>query len=327
MQILILGGTAMLGRAIAQAGLDRGHAITCLARGTSSTPPEGATFVQADRDDPRSFEKVAGLWDAVVDVGRDPGRVRAAVAALDARHWVYMSSASVYTRSDQPEQKEDAPIHEPLAADRLTRPEDYGSAKVACENEVQSADAPAAIIRAGLIGGAGDDTSRSGYYPWRFAHPSGPDVLVPDDLDFPCALIDVADLAAWVITLAEQRTEGVFNATGPTTTLGEVLATAHSVAGAPSSLAIRPVPLGVLESEGVAGWMGPKSLPLWVPDPDFRHIATLNTDKARANGLVTRPLAETLADALAFEDQRTTGMGGGLTDAEEQELRAAAMIG
>ena len=205
----------MLGRAIAQAGLNRGHAVTCLARATSSTPPEGATFVQADRDDPASFDKVTGPWDAVADVGRDPGRVGAAVAALETRHWVYSSSASVYTRSDQPEQAEDAPIHEPLTDERLTRPEDYGSAKVACENAVQSANAPAAIIRAGLIGGAGDDTSRSGYYPWRFAHPSGPDVLVPDDLDFPCALIDVADLAAWVITLAEQRTEGVSSPPGP----------------------------------------------------------------------------------------------------------------
>lgn len=56
-----------------------------------------------------------------------------------------------------------------------------------------------------------------------------------------------------------------------------------------------------------------------------RAFATLNTDKARAHGLVTRPLAETLADALAFENQRTTPMGAGLTDAEERELRAVAI--
>lgn len=51
------------------------------------------------------------------------------------------------------------------------------------------------IIRSGLIGGNGDHTGRTGYYPWRFAHPTGENVLVPDPT-FPVAMIDVEDLAA-----------------------------------------------------------------------------------------------------------------------------------
>ena len=58
MELLILGGTALLGRAIAHAALDRGHAVTCLARGSSSAP-KGAAFISADRDDEDGLASVA----------------------------------------------------------------------------------------------------------------------------------------------------------------------------------------------------------------------------------------------------------------------------
>ncbi|WP_146066117.1 hypothetical protein [Cryobacterium sp. Y82] len=44
-----------------------------------------------------------------------------------------------------------------------------------------------------LIGGPGDLSGRSGYWPWRFAHPSDEDgaALVPDAPEVPTAIIDV----------------------------------------------------------------------------------------------------------------------------------------
>lgn len=100
----------------------------------------------------------------------------------------------------------------------------YGEAKVACEAAVLASGATATVVRSGLIGGPGDSSGRTGYWPWRFAHPVGEEVVVPDDPEFPTAMVDVRDLAAWVVTLVEEPTGGVFNATGPTTPLGEVLA-------------------------------------------------------------------------------------------------------
>lgn len=319
MDILVLGGTAFLGRALVRALLAAHVHVTCLARGTAAVP-DGAQLVRADRDDVHGLDQVLGRrWDAVVDVSRQPGQVRRAVSELTTGHWVFVSSANVYARFDLPEQGETATLLEPLAADVMPDMSAYGPAKVACEEAVRTAGS-ATIVRAGLIAGPGDGTGRSGYYPWRFAHPTGADVLVPDDPDFPIALIDVDDLAAFLAHAALARLDGTFNATGPTGRLVDVLDAARRVAG-PDAPPARPVPLNVLAREGVGAWMGPRSLPLWIGDPAWRYFATLDSARARAQGLVTRPVEETLARALAFEVGRTTPRQAGLTDREEAELR------
>lgn len=209
MDILVLGGTGWLGGEMVREALRRGHDVTCLARG-SGPAPEGAHLVRADRDEPQALAPVAGRrWDAVVDVTDQPGRVREAVRELRTAHWVYVSSASVYAESREVDRSEDAPVLEPLAADRYEDMGDYGAAKLACERAILTGGTPAAVVRAGLIGGPGDESGRSGYWPWRFAHPSGPDVLVPDDPDLPTALVDVRDLARWLVAVAETGTAGV----------------------------------------------------------------------------------------------------------------------
>jgi 2'-hydroxyisoflavone reductase len=319
-KLLLLGGTAFLGRAIVAEAVARGIEVTCLARG-SSAAPERVTFITADRDDADGLSHVAQEhWDAVVDVSRQPGQVRRAVRDLSTDHLVFISTTSVYAYGDRLEQNEDAPTLAALDGDVMTDMSTYGPAKVACEEAVRGAIPTSTIIRPGLIGGPGDTSSRSGYYPWRFAHPTGQDVLVPDDPDFPCALIDVDDLAAWTVTAAQSRIAGTYNATGRTTPLAEVLDGARRVAGehAPPP---RPVPVEILRAAGVESWMGPKSLPLWIDDPADRFGATASTDAARAQGLTTRPLEETFARVLPYEEGRLGPRRAGLSDLDERELR------
>ena len=314
----MLGGTAWLGRTVAREALARGHDVTCLARG-SAPPPEGVTFVVADRDADDGLAEVADTrWDAVVDVSRQPGQVRRAVRDLDAGHRVFVSTGNVYAAFDTVEQGEDSPLRGPLDGDVMVDMETYGEAKVACEAAVRSGGSTATVVRSGLIGGPGDWSGRTGYWPWRFAHPVGDEVVVPDDLDFPCALVDVRDLATWLVLAAERRLDGVFNATGPTTTLGDVLATAAAVSG--STARVRPVSAERLRELGVQGWMGPASLPLWIDDPDWRGFATMDTTRARDAGLTTRSLDETLRDVLAFEETRDEPRRAGLTDDEERRV-------
>ncbi|HEX6683089.1 MAG TPA: NAD-dependent epimerase/dehydratase family protein [Candidatus Limnocylindrales bacterium] len=319
MDLLVLGGTAFLGRAVAAEAVARGHAVTCLARGTQPVA-SGATLVSADRD---RDDALAALpikrWDAVVEVARQPGHVRRAVRDLDTEHWVFVSTANVYADFTKPEQSEDSVLLDPLEGDVMEDMEGYGAAKVACEQMIQGAVSAAAIVRSGLIGGPGDASGRSGYWPWRFAHPTGDDVLVPGDLDFPVAMVDVRDLTAWLVTLAEQETEGVFNATGPTYRLEEALVTAREVAG--GSARFRPVASDELDRLGVGNWLGPRSMPLWISDPDWRWFATMDTTRAAAAGLVCRPLKDTLRDTLDYEESRRTPRRAGLTDEEEREVR------
>lgn len=121
-------------------------------------------------------------------------RVRAgAVDALGpiASHWSYVSSVAVY--ADQSVGGDESqPIVDPLEGD-VVDPEFYGPAKVACERTVQTLS-HTLIARAGLLGGAGDRSDRSGYWVSRFALAGDEPVLVPDATDQPVQVLDARDL-------------------------------------------------------------------------------------------------------------------------------------
>jgi hypothetical protein len=51
----------------------------------------------------------------------------------------------------------------------------------------------------------------------------------------------------------------------------------------------------------------------------------MDTSRARAAGLVTRPLEETLRDALAFEETRTVPRPAGLSDDVERRVQQAVL--
>jgi 2'-hydroxyisoflavone reductase len=83
----------------------------------------------------------------------------------------------------------------PLASDTAANRE-YRAAKVACEMAVLDALGDrAAIARVGLIGGPGDRTDRSGYWPARFELAGNGPVLVPGIPDQPIGFTDARDLA------------------------------------------------------------------------------------------------------------------------------------
>lgn len=102
MNLLLLGGTGFLGRAVATHARDRGVTVTALARG-SAPVPEGVELVRADRDRPDALVALHGrTWDAVVDVSSQPGHVRRAMREITTRHVVYISSVPSLPRSSAP---------------------------------------------------------------------------------------------------------------------------------------------------------------------------------------------------------------------------------
>ncbi|WP_306507498.1 NAD-dependent epimerase/dehydratase family protein, partial [Corynebacterium sp.] len=96
MNFLLLGGTGFLGGHIAAAAVERGHQVTCLARGNGKVP-NGAEFVSSDRDRDSAYDEIAGkTWDTIVDLTSQPKHARDAAVKLQAKHRIFVSSSSVY---------------------------------------------------------------------------------------------------------------------------------------------------------------------------------------------------------------------------------------
>ena len=327
MKLLILGGTVFLGRAIAVHAVAEGFEVTCLTRGESGTPPPAdAVWVKGDRSRDDWCAQIGQTeFDAVIDVARHPGHVRRACRDLAGDpHYVFVSTISVYPDDAAAGQDESAPTLSPLTGDEMTDMSVYGPAKVSCERHVLErfgADG-CCIARAGLIGGPGDRTGRSGYWPWRFAHPStaSGQVLVPDAADQPMQIVDVRDLARWLVHCAVERVHGTYDAVGPSSTLGHLLEIAAELGGRGTPL---PADADWLVAQGVTEWMGDDSLPLWLADRAEWGLGDRLGQAVHAAGLTHRPLQECLADTLAWEADQPQPHGAGLTDERERALIAA----
>ncbi|GAA3519743.1 SDR family oxidoreductase [Aeromicrobium panaciterrae] len=297
-KVLVLGGTSWLGGQIAHHAVMRGHDVTCLARGESGKTPSAVTFVHGDRDNPGAYDKVIDRrWDMVIDVSRQPGHVRSALDVLGktSSHWTFVSTGSVYADQSGP-LTERSPLLEPLAGDTAS-PETYGEGKVACEEAVRT-HPHHLVIRVGLIGGPGDRSDRLGYYASRFALAQDEQVLVPDVATQPMQVIDVRDLAQWIVKLAESRVTGIVHGAGERTIVGDLLTMSAEAAGFEGDQVAASEDW--LRARDVEEWMGPRSLPLWLPASHL-GMGLMDDTRALEHGLERRSYAEMLADTLVYE--------------------------
>jgi 2'-hydroxyisoflavone reductase len=299
-RLLVIGGTRFVGRHLVAAALARGDTVTLFNRGQSGPVPAGVESLVGDRRVDLSA-LAHGRWDAVVDTcGYLPREVAAMAAALRGRvgRYVFVSSVSVYASTATANTEGDplATIDDPDTdvVDGRT----YGALMALCEAALSHAfGVRAAVVRPGLIVGPHDPTQRFTYWPARLARAvDGQPVLAPGHPDAPVQVIDARDLAAFMLQLIDGDRPGPFNAVGPTLTMGQVLQACADAAGVQPDL--RWIDMTTLQARGLQPW---SDLPLALPD-DADHAGFMRTDarRALAAGLHTRPLAQTVADTLAW---------------------------
>ncbi|MFF1541100.1 NAD-dependent epimerase/dehydratase family protein [Microbacterium sp. NPDC058269] len=315
--VLILGGTGWLSGRIAQRWLDEGATVTCLARGTRPAP-EGTALVHGDRDAPDAYADLARQdWDHIVDISSQAEHVERAIDALGDRagRWTYVSSVSVYSDDATVGVDESAPRH-PSA-----RPGDeyeYGAHKAAAEDAVGLLGKRALIVRPGLIVGDGDPSDRFGYWGAAFARAGAEPVLLPPVEGKHVQVIDVDDLAAFIVGAT---CSGAVNAVGDEHPLADVLDAVRAAAGHAGATVVAEEEW--LLAHDVEHWAGPRSLPLWLP-PTMTGFMTRSNSAFHASGGQLRPLADTIERVIADERERGVDRErrAGLTRAEEEALLA-----
>jgi 2'-hydroxyisoflavone reductase len=323
MRILMIGGTAFVGRHITEAALRAGHDVTVFHRGQTGTElfPQ-ATHLSGDRNADLSA-LADGSWDATVDVcAYFPRQVRSLATALGGRggSYVYISSVSAYSPSVPWGYDESAPLADVTEpdAEQVTN-ENYGGLKVACERLATELFGPATtIIRPTYVIGPHDRTYRFTWWVDRIAR--GGDVLAPGDPGDAIQLIDARDMASWIVSMLERSVTGTFHAVDPAPpfTFGEMLAAIAAEVGPPGTT-LTWVPSDFLLAMGVTEGQ----MPLWpAGDAEGANMSAANPAAAFAAGLSPRPLRETIAD-IAAEDRDGGRPGVGIAPDREADMLAA----
>lgn len=300
MRLLIIGGSAFLGRATAEEALSRGARVTTFNRGRSGPDVDGVEALRGDRTSDDDLAQLAGRsFDVVVDtsgfVPEVVGRSAKLLAGSGA-HYVYVSSMSATTTWPGARTPDGAPAQD-CPSDAGPDDGDYGKLKAGCERAVTEVFGErSTVLRAGLILGPHENVGRLPWWLGRIAR--GGEVLAPGDPDRPMQLVDARDLAAFMLDAGESGTGGTFNATGPrgNATMGSWLGDCVAAIGSDATLTW--VDDAFLLGREVAPWT---ELPLWTPrGQDLDHVWDADTAAAQEAGLRTRPVADTVRDTWAW---------------------------
>src|SRR2546429_3366188 len=320
-KLLILGGTVFLGRHLVEAALMRGHEVTLFHRGVHEAN-FSATIEQLRGDRRGDLTALQGRhWDVVIDTnGYVPSLVQASAQLLaDAvKQYVFISSISVYSNFSVVGMDETTPVGtlteaQLREAEQLIPPPNgviaqaygdmYGPLKALCE-QVLEETMPGRVlsIRPGLIVGPYDYSDRFTYWTSRVAQ--GGEILAPGRPDRSIQLLDVRDLAAWIIQMGETEQRGIYHTTGPAAPLSmqRLLETCKTVTG--SNATFTWLTDTFLLERGAVPW---SQLPLWLPEEDesTRGFLAANIQKALSAGLTFRPLTETIRDTFTWDALRS----------------------
>src|SRR5580704_9902634 len=299
--LLILGGTGFIGPHLTKEALRLGWKVTHFNRGKRA--PEGVADVETLLGDRNGqIDALRGRkWDVVIDdTGQIPKYVKmsADLLAPNVGYCLFISSISAYASFTKPND-ESSPVGH-LADPNIdkTTNETYGPMKALCEQySMEAFKGRASVVRPGYIVGPLDGSDRFTYWPIRASR--GGEMMAPGTARDPIQIIDVRDLTAWMMKLAQQRTTGYFNAVSPprSFSMGDVVEA--SVRASPAAgTKVTWVPEDFLATQ----WRVEElDFPPWSPMSGETAGASLtSTARAQKAGLKVRPMQETVSDTLAW---------------------------
>ena len=314
MKLLIIGGTRFIGRHLVTAALAREHEVTLFNRGNYSAESFPVESIQGDRHNDSDLAKLRGpRWDVVVDTcGHLPRSVQATAETLSdsVDRYVFISSQNAYASVSVPGVDETFPratltteqLDQANAIDSSGQPSYaalYGGLKALSEQAAEEVMPNRVLtIRPGLIVGPHDYTDRFTYWVARVAR--GGEVLAPGRPERFVQFIDARDLCEWIVSMAEQKATGIYNANHAPEklTMQSVLEACKVVSASDATFTWASEDF--LLQENVSAW---SDMPLWLPEdaaPHLKGFMFINCDKAITDGLRFRPLSETIRDTLTW---------------------------
>jgi nucleoside-diphosphate-sugar epimerase len=335
MRLLVLGGTRFVGRAIVDEAVRRGYDVTTFSRGVSGEPRLGAEARHGDRTKASDLAALATSdWDAVIDTSvLAPAHVAASAGVLagHAAHYTYVSSIRAYRDWPQAGVDEDSPTHEcsPDAAGDL----EYGPLKAGSERAALRAFPGRCLLaRCGIIAGPHESPPRLPWWLERVA--AGGPIVAPGRPADQVRIVDVRDIAAWIIDNARRQIPGAVDIPGSDRiTMGDLLSACVTVTrsrpGGPDPQLVW-MPHETLLEAGVQPWW---ELPMWAPaTPQWAGAWQVSGERARMTGIHYRPLIDTVRDTWAcLRQEAPAGAAGagwsgavGLDPAKERKLLASS---
>lgn len=336
MRLLVLGGTAFVGRAVVEAARGRHWDVTTFNRGRTGQDVDGVEAVHGDRYQPDAIADLArrGPWDAMVDCSGYVPRNALSVARMltpQVTHAVFMSTVSVYADWPVKPLSESSPVlpcppdaDADYGTDTEDGPTKYGYQKSGCEAAIRDAfgDARATILRPGVILGPREYVGRLPWWLRRVARDGL--VVAPGSPSRFIQLIDVRDVADFALQCAERGLAGVFNVAAPIgrDTFGDLINACIRATGSHAHAVWMAD--DVLSAHGVRQW---SEMPLWRTSDGVWNV---DATRAATTGLKSRPLNRTVLDTWAWM-QSTTDLNDheraseiGLTADHERALLATA---
>jgi 2'-hydroxyisoflavone reductase len=299
LSILVLGGTGFIGPHMVREALRRGHTVSLFNRGKTNDElfPDLETITGDRAGDLDGLQ--GRSFDAVIDnSGYVPRHVQLSARLLSPNiaYYLYISTVAVYAGFTGPND-ESSPLAklDDETIEEVTG-ETYGPLKALCEKRATDeigADR-LSIVRPTYICGPGDHTDRFTYYPVRTS--KGGAMLWPGSPERQLQIIDVRDLASFVVDSVEQKTTGIYNAVTPPGeySMGDLLEDCQAV----TATTVQPV---WASDQLLDEYELTEKFPIYAPaNGEYARIFSTSNKRAYAAGLRNRPVRETVRDLMSW---------------------------